>query len=167
MGRRARPNPRRAGVKTKAASGWVRENRLGRLNEILHKLTNTVEALNLTDRDLVRLVLERIRDGRDPRDWFGIRGKDGPRPTARHSDVWVAAYFLKLRELEARKLEKTHRAMIHDDTGLSDSSIRGIIKAQRVRAKDLLVDPALTWETKTLEAVRAVMLYWLSVERAD
>jgi hypothetical protein len=154
-------------AKKKKSQDDVRhELRRGHLDHVLWKLTESGEPLRFEELGMVRMVLEWVRDGRDPRKWFGIEGRPGPRDTPKHFPVWVVVLYLKFRQIEPGKPAKAHRGIVADDAGLSDSRLREIIAKHRAAGQAVLADPTMAADTETVEAIKSIMISYKAIESA-
>jgi hypothetical protein len=69
-------------------------------------------------------VLEEVRDGYDPRAYFGIAPKSGRRPSTIGWQKWMAIHFLKLVEEQPDVLAKVHADDVATAWGVSPGTVR-------------------------------------------
>jgi hypothetical protein len=132
-----------------------RRRQLDELRSQIAKGLNGPVTLDFAHTLLALRILEDVCFGYDPRDYFEIKHKSGPRPKAdKIREILATLYFLKLRELYPDELEKTHRATVAQKAGIkSDSTLRAIIKVHRDYCAELLVKDADSFTLEYLQKV--------------
>jgi hypothetical protein len=126
----------------------LQERRRVHLDEIINRLDSG--QLDDADRRAILRILKDVRDGYDARAYFGIEHAPGARPHREAFNKWAVIYFLKLRALEPDKPEKQHRGIVTDETGLSDSRLRNVVRQYRIECASCV-------EGVTLQQIRDVI----------
>jgi hypothetical protein len=145
-----KPRPKKSAA-AREHERMLQKMRRAYLDKIIEKLQS--KQLDDADQLMVLQTLKDVRDGYDARAYFGIKAKSGPHPQSEGPHKWATLYFLKLRALEPNTLEKKHRGIVTDATGLSDSRLRGIVKKYRAE-----LAPVLALPTMTLENIRSMVV---------